>query len=106
MPAHLARICGDYKKQLSAMLGSFKYFPKGTTHTVPQGGLFVWAGLPGGMDAMKAFEAAVAANVAFVPGTHFYPEGGHENTLRLNFSMQEADNIRIGMKNLGEALRK
>ena len=104
MPAHLARICGDYKKQLSAMLDSFKYFPKGTTHTVPQGGLFVWAGLPGGMDAMKAFEAAVAANVAFVPGTHFYPEGGHENTLRLNFSMCDIPTIEAGMAKLGKVI--
>ena len=43
--------------------------------------------------------------MAFVPGVHFYPEGGHENTLRLNFSMQEPEAIREGMARLGEALR-
>ena len=106
LPGHLARICGDYKEQLDAMLDCFKYFPEGTTHTVPQGGLFVWAELPEGMDAMKAFNAAVEAGVAFVPGTHFYPEGGHTNTLRLNFSMCDIPTIEKGMKKLGEVISK
>lgn len=106
LPAHLERICGQYREQLSAMLEGFRYFPEGTKHTIPEGGLFVWAELPEGMDALDKLNAAIEKNVAYVPGVHFYPEGGHENTLRLNFSMQEADNIRIGMKNLGEALRK
>ena len=97
MPAHLARICGDYKKQLEAMLAGFERFPAGTTHTVPQGGLFVWAELPEGVDGLKAFDAAVEAGVAFVPGTHFYPDGGHPGTLRLNFSMCDVPTIEAGM---------
>ncbi len=106
MPAHLARICADYKVQLDAMLDGFKYFPEGTVHTVPQGGLFVWAALPEGMDAMKVFTAAVENNVAFVPGTHFYTEGGHMNTLRLNFSMSDIPTINAGMERLGRVIRK
>lgn len=104
MPAHLERICGDYQRQLDAMLDGFRFFPEGTVHTLPQGGLFVWAELPEGMDAMKAFEAAVAAGVAFVPGTHFYPDGGHMNTLRLNFSMCDIPTIEKGMAKLGEVI--
>ena len=97
MPGHLQRICGDYKKQLDAMLEAFEAFPEGTKHTVPQGGLFVWAELPEGVDGLKVFEKAVEANVAFVPGTYFYPDGGHLNTMRLNFSMCEIPDIREGM---------
>ena len=104
MPGHLERICGDYRKQLEAMLEGFKSFPAGTTHTLPQGGLFVWAELPEGVDAMKAFEAAVEAGVAFVPGTHFYPDGGHLNTLRLNFSMCDIPTIQKGMQKLGSVI--
>ena len=104
MPGHLKRICGDYKKQLDAMLDGFKSFPEGTKHTVPQGGLFVWAELPEGLSAMKVFQSAVDAGVAFVPGTYFYPDGGHENTLRLNFSMSEIPAIEEGMKRLGKVI--
>lgn len=105
LPDHLTRICGEYRKQLTAMLEGFAFFPEGTKHTLPQGGLFVWAELPEGMDAMAALNRAIEQNVAFVPGTHFYPDGGHANTLRLNFSMQEADVIRAGMERLGRAIK-
>ena len=105
LPEHLKRICGEYRKQLNAMLEGFSFFPEGTKHTLPQGGLFVWAELPEGMDAMAALNRAIEQNVAFVPGTHFYPDGGHANTLRLNFSMQEADVIRAGMERLGRAIK-
>ena len=104
MPGHLQRICGDYAKQLSAMLEGFRHFPEGTAHTVPQGGLFVWAALPEGMDAMDIFQRAVENNVAYVPGTHFYTEGGHMNTLRLNFSMSDIPTIEKGMEKLGEVI--
>ena len=106
MPAHLERICGDYKKQLEAMLAGFERFPAGTTHTVPQGGLFVWAELPEGVDGLKAFDAAVEAGVAFVPGTHFYHDSGHLNTLRLNFSMCDIPTINEGMERLGGVIAK
>ena len=105
LPEHLTRICAAYRKQLSAMLEGFAFFPEGTKHTLPQGGLFVWAELPEGMDAMAALNHAIEQNVAFVPGTHFYPDGGHANTLRLNFSMQEVDSIRAGMERLGRAIK-
>ena len=98
---HIERICKSYKRQLDAMLDGFKYFPAGVTHTAPEGGLFVWAALPEGQSALSLFDRAVENNVAFVPGTHFYPEGGHENTFRLNFSNSPADVIETGMKRLG-----
>lgn len=105
LPDHLARICGEYRAQLYAMLEGFAEFPAGTTHTVPQGGLFIWAELPEGTDATAALSRTVAQNVAYVPGTHFYPEGGHANTLRLNFSMPEVADIKLGMARLGAALK-
>ena len=104
MPAHLKRICGDYREQLNAMLKGFDHFPAGTRHTVPQGGLFVWAELPEGVDGLEAFNAAVEAGVAFVPRTHFYPGGGHLNTRRLNFSMCDIPTIEEGMRRLGKVI--
>ena len=78
--------------------------PAGTTHTRPQGGLFVWAELPEGVDGMKVFEAGVANNVAFVPGTHFYPDDCNLNAMRLNFSMCDIPTIEAGVARLGKVV--
>ncbi len=103
---HVERICGLYREQLRAMLDGFRHFPEGTVHTTPQGGLFVWAALPEGMNATRLLLRAVEDKVAYVPGTHFYPEGGHENTLRLNFSMSGVDKIEEGMRALGQLFKR
>ena len=39
-------------------------------------------------------------NVAFVPGEAFFPGGGHESTLRLNFSNMPVERIREGVRRL------
>lgn len=104
LPGHLEKICGEYRAQMNAMLEGMALLPAGTRHTAPEGGLFVWAELPEGRDALALLQRSIEKNVAFVPGTHFYPGGGHENTLRLNFSMQEIDGIRAGMQRLAEAM--
>ena len=91
-------------EELDAMLEGFKYLPAGTRHTVPEGGLFVWAELPEGMDAKALLDRCVENNVAYVPGTFFYVEGGHENTMRLNFSNATIEDIDKGMRALGAAL--
>lgn len=104
MPGHIRRICGDYRRQLDAMLDGFRFFPEGTVHTLPHGGLFVWATLPEGIDCLKLLSQAVEKQVAFVPGVHFYPEGGPLNTLRLNFSMCDTDTIQTGMRRMGEVI--
>lgn len=97
LPAHIERICGSYREQLGAMLAELALFPEGTRYTRPEGGLFVWVELPEGLDAKALLDKAVARHVAYVPGTHFYADGGHEHTLRLNFSNATVEQIHQGM---------
>ena len=87
------------------MVDGFAGFPDGVEMVRPQGGLFVWAALPDGMDALALLQQAVQRGVAYVPGTHFYANGGHLNTLRLNFSNSEIDQIDRGMRILGELVK-
>lgn len=100
LPGHIEEICQSYKAQLNAMLDELKDFPAGTVSTHPEGGLFIWVTLPQGMDAANLLPKCVEKGVAYVPGTHFFANGGHENTLRLNFSMCDVPTIRQGMKML------
>lgn len=102
LPDHLADIRALYGERLNRMLAGLDRM--GIEHTTPEGGLFVWCRLPGGRDARAALDLAIRKNVAFVPGTHFYCDGGHEDTLRLNFSNSDPDTIDRGLSALAEVI--
>ena len=83
-----------------------KYFPAGTKHTVPEGGLFIWAELPEGYDTTELLKKAGKYKVSFVPGEGFFVEGGGKgkNCMRLSYGAIPEDKIRIGMERLGRLL--
>ena len=97
---HIESIIPAYRDKLNLMLSELDKFPEGTKYIVPEGGLFIWVEMPEAFNATELFSEAVEAGVAYVPGTHFYPYGGHHNTLRLNFSNSTPDQIREGMAKL------
>jgi DNA-binding transcriptional MocR family regulator len=41
-----------------------------------------------------------------VPGSSFYPDGGHSNTMRLNFSYANTDLINEGIGRLAKAVKQ
>jgi 2-aminoadipate transaminase len=43
--------------------------------------------------------------MAYVPGTSFFPQGGHENTVRLSFVTVSPERIAQGVEALGRVLR-
>lgn len=57
------------------------------------------------MDAREVLMKCVEKNVAYIPGGAFYPEGGKENTFRLNFSNMLENKIVEGIKRIGEVLQ-
>jgi 2-aminoadipate transaminase len=100
--AHLRDLEALYGERLDAMLASLeRSFPPGTTWTRPEGGLFVWVRLPGGIDAARLLEDGMRERVAFVPGAPFYPAAPCRETLRLNFSNRQPALIAEGMARLG-----
>ncbi len=108
---HIRKICEVYGQRRDIMVDAMKrYFPEEVTWTVPQGGLFLWATLPDGLDTGPLFKQAIAEKVAFVPGYVFYaPEIGKEplrNSMRLNFSNAKPEQIEEGIKRLGRAIEK
>jgi len=76
-----------YKGKRDIMLKAIKkYFPKEAKYTNPTGGMFLWVTLPKSVNTRIMFQKAVAKKVAYVVGDAFFPEGGHYNSMRLNFS--------------------
>ena len=102
LPAHIRNICSGYGAKMKQMLGCLESFPSGVRFTHPHGGLFIWAELPEKIDAVKMLSAAVERKVAYVPGTYFCVDGGHLNTIRLNFSNSTPEQIEKGMNTLKE----
>jgi 2-aminoadipate transaminase len=102
LEAHIARIREVYRARRNAMIAALEeHFPVNVGFTRPAGGLFLWVELPKGLDARRFLEAAIEERVAFVPGESFFPNGGHENTLRLNFSAMPEERIAEGIRRLG-----
>lgn len=103
---HVARVCELYRGQAQAMVDALeRHFPSSVRFTRPQGGMFVWATLPEGCQALDLFPRALERGVAFVPGDPFYTDGRHANTMRLNFTNADAATIEEGVRRLGELLR-
>ena len=99
---HVEEICKSYARQMNTMLGLLSKCGGVARYTRPQGGLFIFAELEEGMDALQLLMKCVDKGVAYVPGTHFYANGGHENTFRLNFSMSSVEQIEKGLGLLNE----
>ncbi len=105
LPDHIRNICASYGSKMSLMLKKLSEFPDGCRYTHPQGGLFIWAELPQNMNAKELLNLAIEKKVAYVPGTHFCVNGGHENTIRLNFSNSTPEQIESGMSILNEIIK-
>ena len=105
LPEHIRSICEGYGLKMRKMLQFLDQFPEGVRFTRPQGGLFIWAELPVSIDAVKLLSKAVERKVAYVPGTYFCTDGGHLNTLRLNFSNSSPEQIETGMNVLNDLIQ-
>lgn len=96
-----------YRERRDAMLGSLTdLMPAGTRWTRPGGGLFVWMTLPEGLESKAMVPRAIAARVAYVPGTGFYADGTGNDFIRLNFSFPDPDRIREGIRRLAGVMEQ
>lgn len=94
-----------YRQRRDAMIESLKdHMPSDVRFTKPQGGLFVWVELPKGGNARDLLRRSLPQKVAFVPGGAFYPNGGNEHTLRLNYSVTKEAQIKEGVRRLAEVI--
>jgi 2-aminoadipate transaminase len=94
-----------YRERRDAMLGVLEAsMPAGCRWTEPGGGFYVWLGLPAGIDAKAMLPRAIAARVAYVPGTGFYADGTGADHLRLSYCFPEPDRIREGVRRLSSVI--
>ncbi len=99
----LDEIRAMYKAKQKVMLDALQEFmPEEFTWIKPEGGLFLMAYGPEGIDTNALLMDCIKQqNVAYVAGTSFFCDGGGKNTMRLNFSYETEENNYEGCKRLG-----
>lgn len=103
---HVGRLNGIYRSRRDAMLRALEEeMPADAVWTTPQGGLFVWATMPGYVDTTDLLAACVEKHeVAFVPGRAAFLDGRGGDAMRLNFSGVPEAMISEGVRRLGVAV--
>lgn len=106
LDANLRKSIALYKGKRDLLLSLLEtYMPEGVKWTRPEGGLFLFLTLPEGFDAVKFYDKALEAGVAYVAGEFFYPDRRGKNTMRLNFSFMGPERMTEGLKLLADLLR-
>ena len=103
---NLVKSVALYKGKRDLLLSLLQeHMPQGVKWTHPEGGLFLFLTMPEGFEAVKFYDRALDAGVAYVAGEFFHPDGSGRNTMRLNFSFMTEDKIRAGIKLLADLLK-
>lgn len=109
MKQHLAGLRKIYQKKCELMIKGMKeHFSERITFKKPQGGLFIWCGLPEGSNMPEFCTRAVRDyKIAVVPGTAFMINESDETTsFRLNFSTPSDEQIIKGIEILGKMTKE
>lgn len=105
---HLPKIVNIYRPKQEAMFHALEaYFPDSFRWSKPEGGMFLWAEGPEGIDMEKVYWKSVKRKVAFVPGKFFFTRKGEGiETMRLNYTMTDEETIDRAMKTLSEVIKE
>jgi DNA-binding transcriptional MocR family regulator len=99
---HLVKLRNTYAQQVMQVAAAVsRYFPHGTRMTQPRGGFVMWVELPGPIDTLSLFEAAIRQGVNFAPGPLFSATGRYRNFLRLNCGRRMTPQIDAAIARLG-----
>ena len=106
LDANLSKTMALYRSKRDLLLNLLeKHMPEGVRWTRPEGGLFLFLTMPDGFDAVKFYDKALDAGVAYVAGEFFHPDRSGKNTMRLNFSFMTPEKISAGIELLAKLLR-
>ncbi len=111
---HVAKIEKRYGQKAQVMKQALaRHFPPNVEIWESGGGLYFWARLPGNVPTgvkSKVFQTALKNDVLYVPGELCYADDPArkkpDHEMRLSFGSASEENIREGIKRLGEVLRK
>jgi 2-aminoadipate transaminase len=96
-----------YQAQRDGMLEAMnQHFPDDVQWIKPAGGMFIWVSGPDHVNTTEMAREAIAAGVAYVPGSAFYADGTPRSSLRLSYSVVTFEQIDTGIAALGNVLAR
>ncbi|MGA2480696.1 MAG: PLP-dependent aminotransferase family protein [Spirochaetia bacterium] len=104
---HLKRKVAVSRARCAVMLEEMKTrFPDEVSWQKPRGGIFLWADLPRGLDALALLVKTRRQGVVFAPDRVFSVEEWERGGMRLGFAGVEEEKIRKGIRILADALKE
>jgi 2-aminoadipate transaminase len=102
---HVDEVSTILENRRDAMIDAIREDMGATVTTSrPDGGLYLWVGLPEGTDVAPALQLARKEGVSVLPGSSFSPSGAGNNYMRLCFGYETPDKIREGIDVLTSVL--
>ena len=102
--AQIESFRGVYRERRDTMIASLEEHLPELTWNVPNGGFYVWVGLPADLDSKAMLPRAVTELVAYTPGTAFFADGTGRQNLRLSFCYPTPENIQLGIRRLATVI--
>ena len=107
LTAHVEKLRAAYKEKCDTMLREIKRtFPPEAKVIEPDGGMFIWVSLPEYINTSDMLAEALDAGVSYIPGISFFADGRGTNGLRLNFTSNSCERIKLGIERLAGVIRK
>lgn len=105
---HLENMRSIYKRKRDLMVSELGKCPiEGMKIFIPDGGYFIWLGLPNNIRMNELTKSLGDSGVLVMPGDVFYPRYSIEdNYIRLNFSYPKEKDIKEGISKLLECIKK
>jgi DNA-binding transcriptional MocR family regulator len=104
-PRHLARLRGRLTQRRDTLLQAItELTPELEVDHVPQGGLHLWARLPGSVDDRERAAVARRAGVVVGAGADYHLTRPATSHLRLSFGAADATGLRSGVRVLADCL--
>lgn len=104
---HIQECCDIYRRKRDVMMDCIdKTFPKEASHTVPDGGLFLWVTLPENVSGYELCNKLLEKKIVCVPGGAYLMEEHDINALRLNFSVPSIEQIEYAIPIVAETIKE
>jgi 2-aminoadipate transaminase len=106
--SHVPKLTRGLRAKLETLMEALnEQFGTAAEFEDPKGGIFLWVKLPDQVDALKLYQAALAAGVAINPGPEWSTDKAYAGSrLRLCFASPSHEEIREGIAVLAEVCHR